>query len=158
MEMKKCRMTLLLTGIIALSIVLTVSSAFALGGGAGGEDHYQGPAIRGQIVFTRNNNCQSDYDGVLFSFTGTCGQDDIEISDSNYFECEFVFDDLYNNQAYLEENQIPFDAVSSDMPVDCLPNIKNSDPYGLKVIQIFSWTESNERIVTDVLMMWVVPK
>jgi hypothetical protein len=156
MEMKKDSYTLTVAIMIAFCMILTAITAMALNPPPGGA-HYQGPAIRGQIIFERNYDCNPN-DGVLFSFSGTCGRDIIEIEDSDYFQCDFDFDDLDGNEAYLEENLIPYDAISSDISQDCLPNIKDSTPDGLQVIQILSWTESPNRIVADVVMIWVVPK
>jgi hypothetical protein len=153
MEIKKGRLILIISGILALSIVLTASSALALDPPLPGT-HWQGPAIRGQFLFEPVSDTDN---GLVFSFTGSCGQHEIIIPRNDGLSDDFIFPDDITQEGLLD-NVIPFDLIDMYIPPNCEPHLKAGQPDGLLTIQILDWTVGADQIMAQVIMLYIVPQ
>jgi hypothetical protein len=165
MEMKKSVLTLTIAGIIALSLVLTASSALALGGPT--DARFAGPAVRVVLVLGEDEDCspqtatKSDCSGpggvVVLSGSGTCHGEDFDINEDHSLCCVFLFSYLEDKTDIEHGYVADQDASILDLPVECLP-ARDIFIEGWYIQHVFSFDiDPNTGYITvDALIILVV--
>jgi hypothetical protein len=163
MEMKKGVLTLAIGGILALSMVLTASSALALGGPIEGT-RFAGPAIRVTLTLVAGEacvpECPDDESVVVDGGSGRCHGIDFSIGSNYEGLCDQCFSEL--NEDNIENGYIADSgAAILEIPDACLP-FGDSIIEGWYIQHVFSYTSYSEGgieyKIVDALIILVVGK
>jgi len=149
MKIRNVLTPLAITGAILTLLLIGASPSFAANPPIEG-NHFQGPAIRGQFVFTDDG-----FGSLKYSFTGTCGAADIVATDITLNNVYYPDDVSEEN---LLNNVIPSGFIPRFYTTECEPHLKNGSPDGLYILQINSYHDFGSSITADVIMLWVVPQ
>lgn len=152
MQMKILKKLKLLTFFVFTGAVFLVCSSAGLACNPPfGENHYQGPAIRGYFVFEAVSETNNT---LAWAFNGTCGAADIVVPKTAFDDLTYPDDITEQN---LLENIIDYVFVQP-YAYECEPHLKEEAITGLQIIKLNNFDNTGDAIIVDVIMLWLVPQ